>query len=146
LVPRKGTLWLSEKRYTGSEPLVPGFMKSWQIPFVISILSQAMETRIWLKDCGTYYEYICTYVDDLMCSMKDPQAFLDDLTKDPYNYKLTGVRDPHYHLGGDFSRADCRALTWGYRKYSKKMLANYERIFHELPRKMSSPMERESLT
>ena len=21
---------------------------------------------VWLKDCGTHYEYICVYVDDLM--------------------------------------------------------------------------------
>jgi hypothetical protein len=35
------------------------------------------------------------------------------LTKDPYNYKLSGVGDPHYHLGGGFSRDDCGTLTWG---------------------------------
>jgi hypothetical protein len=97
---------------------------------------------VWIKDCGTYYEYICTYVDDLMCSMKDPKAFFDALTKEPYNYKLSGVGDPLYHLGGDFSRDDCGTLTWGSKKYSEKILANYERIFHELPKKQSSPMDK----
>jgi 2-oxoglutarate dehydrogenase complex dehydrogenase (E1) component-like enzyme len=41
-----------------------------------------------------------------MCSMKDPQALFDTLTKDPYNYKLSGVGNSKYHLGGDFSRDD----------------------------------------
>ena len=30
---------------------------------------------LWMKDCGTHYEYICTYVDDLLGAMKDPAAF-----------------------------------------------------------------------
>jgi hypothetical protein len=42
------------------------------------------DSNIWIKDCGTYYEYIFTYVDDLMCLMKSPQAFFDALTKGPY--------------------------------------------------------------
>jgi hypothetical protein len=56
---------------------------------------------------------------------------------------LSGVRDPHYHLGDDFSRDDWGTLTLGSKKYSKKILANYERIFHELPTKKLSPMVKE---
>jgi hypothetical protein len=67
--------------------------------------------------------------------MKDPQAFFDNLTEDPYNYKLSGVEDPHYHLGGDFFRDDCGTLPWGSKKYSEKILANYERIFHHCLRR-----------
>jgi hypothetical protein len=58
------------------------------------------DSNLWIKDCGTYCEYIFTYVDDLMCFMKNPQAFFDALTEGPYTYKLYGVGDPKYHLGG----------------------------------------------
>jgi hypothetical protein len=27
---------------------------------------------VWLKDCGTHYEYICVYVDDQALAMKEP--------------------------------------------------------------------------
>jgi hypothetical protein len=43
--------------------------------------------------------------------MKDPQAFFDTLTKGPYNYKLFGVGEPKYQLGGDFARDNDGTLT-----------------------------------
>jgi len=34
---------------------------------------------VWIKNCGTHYEYVCVYVDDLAVMMKDPKAFFDEL-------------------------------------------------------------------
>ena len=50
---------------------------------------------VWMKDCGTHYEYVCCYVDDLLVCMKDPQGFFDTLQSAPFNYKLKGVGFPN---------------------------------------------------
>jgi hypothetical protein len=55
---------------------------------------------MWMKDCGTHYEYVLVYVNDLMFLGKKPQVFLNSLTKD-HGFKLKGVENPYYHLGGD---------------------------------------------
>ena len=99
------------------------------------------DSDVWLRDMGTHYDYVCTYVDDLCACMSDPQKFYDDLQKDPWNYKLSGVGEPKYHLGGDFGRDPDGTLTWGPKKYIEKILDNYLRTFGELPVKRSSPME-----
>jgi hypothetical protein len=31
---------------------------------------------LWMKDCGTHYEYIARYVDDIMIFSKDPDAII----------------------------------------------------------------------
>ena len=95
---------------------------------------------VWLRDCGTHYEYVCVYVDDIMMFGKDPQAFFDDLTH-IYHYQLKGVGPPVYHLGGDFFRDPDGIFAWGTSSYVKKMLQNYEIMFKEKPREYHSPME-----
>jgi hypothetical protein len=35
-----------------------------------------------MKNCGTHYEYICVYVDDLAIAMRNPQEFIDVLDND----------------------------------------------------------------
>jgi len=57
---------------------------------------------VWMQDAGDCYEYVCTYMDDLLASLKDPQAFFDELERQ--TYKLKGVGEPGIHLGGNFSR------------------------------------------
>ena len=41
------------------------------------------------------------YVDNLLAIMKDPASFFNTLTT-KYNYKLKGVEEPKYHLGGNY--------------------------------------------
>ena len=53
---------------------------------------------VWMKDCGTHYEYVCVWVDDLAVMMKDPNLFFEGLRDRAY--KLKGVGDIKYHLGG----------------------------------------------
>jgi hypothetical protein len=75
-----------------------------------------------MKDCGTHYEYLLAYIDDLMFIGTNPQALYDALLK--------GVGKPSYHLGGDFFRG---TLAWGAQSYVKKMLHNYEIMFEGKP-------------
>ena len=53
-----------------------------------------------VKNC---YEYICVYVDDLLVVIHNLKAFFKVL-KDKYGYKLNGVGNTEYHLGGDFGQ------------------------------------------
>jgi hypothetical protein len=96
---------------------------------------------VWLKDCGTHYEYVCVYVDDLMVMGKTPDDFFGTLT-DTYGYKLKGVGDPAYHLGGNFFRDEDGTLAWGARSYVEKMLVNYEIMFGCKPKEWGSPVEK----
>ena len=60
------------------------------------------DTDLWMKDCGTHYEYIATYVDDLLVMSKDPMRIIKALEEE-YG-ALKGVGFPKYYLGGDIGR------------------------------------------
>ena len=94
---------------------------------------------LWMRDAGDVYEYVCVYVDDLMAIMKNPQEFFDTLTE-KYKYKLKGVGDPSYHLGGDFYRDPDGTLAWGAKSYIKRLCQNYSLMFGEEPKNASSPL------
>ena len=68
---------------------------------------------VWIKDAGDVYEFVTTWVDDLLVAMKNPKTFMDALQAPPHNYKLKGVCEPKYHLGGDFFRDPDGTLCHG---------------------------------
>ena len=45
-----------------------------------------------------YYEYIATYVDDLLIMSKEPMTLIEEFKK---TYVLKGVGVPEYYLGGN---------------------------------------------
>jgi len=45
-----------------------------------------------------HYEYLATYVDDILIFSKKPMTIIDELKK---SYTLKGVGEPEYYLGGD---------------------------------------------
>ena len=53
---------------------------------------------LWIKDCNTHYEYIATWVDDLLILSKNPMNIIAKLEE---TYQLKGVGEPSYYLGGD---------------------------------------------
>eukprot|EP00957_Ditylum_brightwellii_P053256 4038058-Ditylum_brightwellii.AAC.1 len=89
---------------------------------------------VWYRDAGHCYEYICTYVDDLLVAMKEPSTFMEALQSDPYNYKLKGVGPPRYHLGGDFFKDPDGTLCYGCQTYIRRMADNYKQLFGEEPK------------
>ena len=96
---------------------------------------------VWWRDAGNVYEYVCCYVDDILCAMKDPDTFMTQLQSAPWNYKLKGVGDPRYHLGADFFRDKDGTLGYGAQTYIKRMLENYRHMFGEdPPKKVRSPL------
>ena len=64
-----------------------------------------------MKAAGTHYEFVCVYVDDLACIMLHPNLFFQELRL--RGYKLKGVGEITYHLGGDFFRDPDGTLAWG---------------------------------
>jgi hypothetical protein len=73
--------------------------------------------------------------------MKDPKELMDKLQSKPYEYKLKGVDEPKYHLGGDFFRDKEGTLCYGAQTYVKRLIDNYEKMFNEKPKKVKSPLE-----
>jgi hypothetical protein len=100
------------------------------------------EPYIWMRPNGDVYEYVAVYVDDLALAMKDPQSFVDQLVKQ-YNFKLKGTGPVAFHLGMDFSRDKDGTLCMSSKKYTEKIIANYERMYGESPKQnVSSPLEK----
>jgi hypothetical protein len=96
---------------------------------------------VWMKDCGTHYEYVCVWVDDLAVMMKDPRLFFEGLRL--RKYKLKGVGDIHYHLGGDFYRDSDGTLAWGAKTYIKRIANQCEAIFGAPPKEYTSPIDKD---
>ena len=104
-----------------------------------------VDPAIWMRDCGDHYEYLCTWVDDLIFASKNPMWLMEKLEKD-YGYTLKGVGSPEYYLGADIKRVDKDldkgVLTMGSTTYVKRCLDNFERILGlKPPRKVSQPMD-----
>jgi hypothetical protein len=57
----------------------------------------------WIKKIGDRYEYIATYVDDILAFGVNPMAIIDEIKK---SYVLKGVGVPEYYLGGNVDPLD----------------------------------------
>ena len=56
---------------------------------------------MWMKDCGSHYEYILVYSDDLLIVSKNTKAVVAQLSQ---KYSLKGFSFPDYYIGGDYSQ------------------------------------------
>ena len=56
------------------------------------------DNKLMIKDCGTHYEYIARYVDDILIWSKHPLKIIEELKK---TYTMKGVGEPKLYLGGD---------------------------------------------
>jgi len=97
------------------------------------------EKDIWMRDKGDHYEYIAAYVDDLMIASKDPDSIIKILME-KCQFKLKGTGPTKFHLGCDFFRDEEGVLCYAPKKYIKKILENYRRIFGTWPKPATSPV------
>jgi hypothetical protein len=65
-----------------------------------------------MKDCGTHYEYLLVYVDDLIFIGTNHQAFYDALIN-KHGFQLKAVGKPSYHVGGGLFRDADGTFAWG---------------------------------
>ena len=66
-------------------------------------LPSRADPDLWMKDMGTYYSYIATYIDDILAIDRDPLKIINEIKKD---YILKGIGAPEYYLGGDVETLD----------------------------------------
>jgi hypothetical protein len=57
----------------------------------------------WIKKVGDRYEYIATYVDDILAFGINPMEIIEEIKK---SYVLKGVGVPEYYLGGNVDPLD----------------------------------------
>jgi hypothetical protein len=63
-----------------------GFKPSWD------------DNDFWIQKKDNHYEYLATYVDDILAFSRDPMGIIDVIKK---SYSLKGVGAPKYYLGGN---------------------------------------------
>ena len=65
----------------------------------MGFLPSRADHDLWMRRRGDHYEYIATYVDDLLVFSKRPMEIIDTVKK---IYELKGVGAPEYYLGSDY--------------------------------------------
>ena len=106
------------------------------------------DPNLWMRDKGDHYEYVATYVDDLMIASKDPQAIIDCLEGKGGTeaYELKGTGPPEYYLGGDVVLLDDQwkkqGIKWGLSAstYIKNVVPKLEEMIGHQLAKYSAPM------
>lgn len=72
----------------------------------MNLFQSQVDPAIWMRDCGDHYEYLCTWVDDLLFASKDPMKLMRNDLQNKYKYTLKGVGAPEYYIGADIKRVD----------------------------------------
>ena len=82
---------------------------------------------IWMKDMGSYWAYLTTWVDDIIVFDKDPMITINQLKE---RYILKGIGKPEYFIGADMAHKEApeTVFVMGSWTYVKKILVEYERI------------------
>ena len=100
---------------------------------------------LWIrKDNTGKYEYVASYVDDLIVISQQPMEVIDQVKQ---TYSLKGVGTPEYYLGGDFHKIeDPNLLAQNIRTalsaetYIKNAIEKFERMFGGELRESRFPM------
>ena len=101
------------------------------------------EPDIWMREAGDHYEYIASYVDDLLIASKQPQTIIDALEGTPHSFKLKGTGPVEFHLGCDFFRDENNVLCVGPKTHIERLSLQYKSMFGEMPStRVTSPLEK----
>ncbi len=57
-----------------------------------------VDNDFWIRKKEDHYEYLATYVDDILAFSRDPMGIIEVIQK---SYSLKGVGTPEYYLGGN---------------------------------------------
>ena len=87
------------------------------------------------------WEYLATYVDDLLIACEDPASIIKQL-REEHKYKIKGEGPLDYHLGITYKRDADGTLYYTARKYIERMGEMYERMFEAKPKPYTSPLEK----
>ena len=96
---------------------------------------------IWMKDMGTYWAYLTTWVGDIIVFDKDPMITIKQLEQ---RYILKGIGKPEYFIGADMAHKEVpeTVFVMGSWTYVKKIVSEYERIMgFGTPKNVTTPLE-----
>ena len=99
------------------------------------------DDSLWMRDRGDHYEYVATYVDDLLVVSKEPNMILETI-KQSYKYELKGVGMPEYYSGGNVDY-DYENKTWvmSAKTYIKNICEKIEKLMDVKLKNYGSPMD-----
>eukprot|EP00979_Chaetoceros_neogracilis_P009185 scaffold2090_cov151-Chaetoceros_neogracile.AAC.2 len=98
---------------------------------------------VWMRDCGTYYEYIAVYSDDIIVASKNPKEIYDKIQE---VYIMKGVGEPEYFIGAEMGRVKVDytesgfTSTWSAKTYLTNVIDRIEKQLGVL-RAYTCPMD-----
>jgi Reverse transcriptase (RNA-dependent DNA polymerase) len=109
----------------------------------LAFMKTKHEPDLWMIDKSTHYEYLATYVDDIIVWSKDPMAVIKSLEK---NYVLKGVGIPEYYLGGSVEflgeawKNQGLGLALSARTYIQNIIPEFESLCGKEFKPVKTPM------
>jgi hypothetical protein len=94
-------------------------------------------------DKSSHYEYLTTYVDDILIWSKDPMAFMKSSEK---TYMLKSVGIPEYYLGGNVEflgetwKSKGLGLALSAKTYIQNIIPKFEGLFGKECKPIKTPM------
>jgi hypothetical protein len=98
---------------------------------------------LWMMDKSSHYEYLETYVDDILIWSKDPMAVIKSLEK---TYMLKSVGIPEYYLGGNVKflgeawKNQALGLAISAKTYIQNVIPKFEGLFGKEFKAIKTPM------
>jgi hypothetical protein len=99
-----------------------------------------------MVDKSSHYEYLATYVDDILIWSKDPMAVIKSLEK---TYILKSVDIPEYYLGGNVEflgkawKNQGLGLDLSAKIYIQKVIPKFLSLFGKDFKAIKTPMSEE---
>jgi hypothetical protein len=101
------------------------------------------DPELWMVDKSSHYEYLATYVDDILIWSKDPMAVLKALEK---TYMLKSVGIPEYYLDGNVEflgeawKNQGLGLSLSEKTYIQRVIPKFEGLFGKEFKAIKTPM------
>jgi hypothetical protein len=98
---------------------------------------------LWMVGKSSHYEYLATYVDDILIWRKDPIAVIKAL-EETYMIKSVGI--PEYHLGGNVEflgeawKNQGLGLAISAKTYIQNIIPKFEGLFGKDFKAIKTPM------
>ena len=118
-----------------------------QLSEVLSILGfkpTKMDPNLFYADMEDHYDYVASYVDDVLVWSKDPMAVIKKL-EDIYTMKGVGI--PEYYLGGNVDYLDEHwtkenvGLATSAKTCIENTIPKFEKLFDTKFKSIKTPME-----
>jgi hypothetical protein len=100
---------------------------------------------LWMVNKSSHYEYLATYVDDILIWSKDPMAVIKSLEK---TYMLKTVGIPEYYLSGNVEflgeawKNQGLGLALSAKIYIENVIPKFENLFGKEFKPIKTPMSK----